>query len=802
MAKNVLDKIKRIFRRKEKGRVEKKVPKKTLRPRLRRIEEKPRPSEELKPRVKKRKVTPKPSSRRKILLERLYRLVFIMILEGMVFGILATLLVYIAISGLQESPIIVYLARATGLDNTSALIIFGVILALLTGILASDLAIRTQTGISFINVFLRRGRRRVAGVKPSIPIHAGRISLAGFSLVIPATGVLLIYLFPEAPEAQLVGSILTGGGIVISLWLLITSLRPPPPLPWHVSLAVELRAIKPEETGKLAELLRTAGATEAPSMLIARYLAMAVIVGFLLIPVGTLIGFSAYYQILPIDVVVAIILLFVIILVTVIYYPYIKFSQLRGERKRLVERDLPFFAIYASVLQSAGLYLDQALRRLIGNRILPGMEREGRIVEKEIRLGKDPLEAITELARHHPSRRFRDFIFGYTAVVRSGWDAMLYLTTRIKDYVNEIKFNWRVYSERAGSIGEMLIILFFMTTVLFILIAVVLPYGGIGDMMMFFNFLVIPIITVLMISVIDSMIPQPKIKDYYTVNIYFVIGAFLISIIILSALNIPSIYLGGVSFIAILLALGIDYYRQAKEIRDIEAALPEFLRDITEYRKIGFPLVRAFFMIKESGRTYNKTFDKLVNVVIAQLRAGIRLNRVKVPTRSWLGRFVFWLLGEIEDTGGGTPAILEEFTGLITDMLDSRENAKRQLRLYLALAYVTPVFLGVFVAIGVAINTMIKDVMAAVEQSMQELQTTGTGLTLRMPIQLRPADTALFHAKISLFVSSIALALTMGKAVDLTARNTLRVAIVAIVALVTIFYVDMIGQMFMEMLLG
>ncbi len=764
--------------------------------------EKPKPG--IKKEVKKREVKKiirkrvrGPARRRKMLLSRLYRLMLILIIEGMAFGVIATLLIYIALTGLQDSPIVVFIANQVGVDNLTAFIVVGTLTALSTGILASDLAARVQVGVSFINVFFRRGRRGVRGRRPMISLHPGRIGLAGFSLVIPATGVLLIYLFPEAAEAQLVGSILTGGGIVLSLWLLVTSLKPPPPLPWHISLAVELKAIKHEEAEKLAELLRTAGATEAPSIIIAKYIAWAVILGFLLVPIGTLLGFAVYYQLLPIDITLAVILLFAIVLVTVIYYPYIKFTQLRGDRRRLVERDLPFFAIYVSVLQSAGLFIDHAFRRLIGNPILPGIEREGRIVEKDIRLGKDPLEAVTGLARHHPSRYFRDFIFGYTAVVRSGWDPMVYLSTRIREYIQDIKFNWRVYSERAAGIGEMLLILFFMVTVLFILIAIVLPYG-VEDIMMFFNFLVIPLVTVVMIQTIESMIPQPKIRNYFTSNLFITVAAFLLTVIALSILEVSPLYTLSIAVIAALLAYGIDFYKQSHEVRDMEKALPEFMRDMTEYRKIGFPLVRAFFMIKESGRSYNKTFDKLVNVVTAQLRAGIRLNKVKVPTRSWLGKFVFWLLGEIEDTGGGNPAILEEFTSLLTDMLDSRDNAQRQLRLYLVLAYATPIFLGVFIAIGVAINNMIKDVMSSVEESMQELQRLGAPITLRMPIQLRPADTAIFHAKISLVISSFALAITLGKAVDFTVRNTLRIAIIMILALVVLLYVDTFGQWFLE----
>ncbi len=749
--------------------------------------------------VRRRRVR-EPIRRRKMLLSRLYRLMLILIIEGMLFGIIATLLIYIALTGLQDSPIVIFIARQTGIDNMTAFIVVGTITALATGILASDLAARVQAGVSFISVFFRRGRRTVAGRRPVISIHPGRVGLAGLSLAIPATGVLLIYLFPEAMEAQLVGSLLTGGGIVLSLWLLLTSLKPPPPLPWHVSLAVELKAIKHEEAEKLAELLRTAGATESPSIIIAKYIALAVILGFLLVPIGTLLGFAVYYQILPFDITIAIILLFGIVLVSIIYYPYIKFTQLRGDRKRLVERDLPFFAIYVSVLQSAGLFIDHAFRRLIGNPILPGIERESRIVEKDIRLGKDPLEAVTGLARHHPSRHFKDFIFGYTAVVRSGWDPMVYLATRIREYIQDIKFNWRVYSERAAAIGEMLLILFFMTTTLFILIAIVLPYG-VENIMMIFNFLLIPLITVVMIQSIDSLIPQPRIKNFYETNIFYIVGAFLGTIIVLSMFEVPPLYIVSVSVIAALLANGIDFYRQDKEVKDVEKALPEFMRDMTEYRKIGFPLVRAFFMLKESERSYNKTFDKLLSIVTAQLRAGIRLNRVKVPTRSWLGKFVFWLLGEIEDTGGGNPAILEEFTGLLTDMLDARSNAQRQLRLYLIIAYATPIFLGVFIAIGVAINNMIKDVMASVEESMRELQKSGAPITLRMPIMLKPADTAIYHAKISLVMSSCALAITLGKAVDFTIRNTLRVAIVLILSIIVILYVDTFGEMLLEALM-
>ena len=525
----------------------------------------------------------------------------------------------------------------------------------------------------------------------------------------------------------------------------------------------------------------------------AKYIAAAILLSFLLVPAGVLIGFSIYFGILPFDIAIMMIAMIVFGIVIAIYYPYIKLNQLKGERKRLVERDLPFFAIYASITQSAGLFLDHAFRRLIGNPLFPGIEREARLLERDIKLGKDPLEALTALALGHPSKKFKDFIFGYTSVVRSGWDTLSYITMRIREYLQEIKFNWRVYSERAGGIGELLITLFLMSTTLFVLIAVVLPYD-VGTLMMIFNFLLLPLVTVVMIQTIDALIPQPKIKDYYSLNILLVGATPFVVMIVLSMLEFDPVMMLEATFIATLLAFGINYQIQHAEIKGIESALPEFLRDVTEYRKIGFPLLRAFFMIKETGRKYNKYFDRLLDVIIAQLRAGVRLNRVRVPTRSWLGKFVFWLLGEIEDTGGGTPAVLEEFTGLITDLLDARETARKQLKVYNVLTYITPFFLMTFVAIGIMINNMIKEVAESQKEALKELQ--GAGFNL--PFMLRPADEAIYHAKLSVFISSFLLAIAMTKAVDLTPRNTIRPTIIATIALILIHSSDLLANIFSQ----
>ncbi|MEM1922048.1 MAG: type II secretion system F family protein, partial [Desulfurococcaceae archaeon] len=700
----------------EKAEAEKKVERKPLIKISLKKEKKPveKPVTEAKPPtpvlrvVRKREKKVQPPRERGILIREIYKSIAFLVIEGFIFGSLSAIVLYIGLTGFTNSPLVVQIADQLSLDVQTTFLIIVLPCGLGIGILASDLIFKSQRGLGLISVLSMKARRKPVektAMGRTLPLHPGRLSLAGISIVIPATGLLLIYMFPGIQIALTTGAILLGIGVVITLYLFVTAIKPAPPLPWYAALVTEIRTLKPEESTRLAELVRTAGIAASPSLIMSKYIAIAIMFSFLLIPVTVLIGFSIMFGLIELDIAMIIVGLLVIGIVTAMYYPYIKLSQLKNERKRLVERDLPFFAIYTSILQSAGLFIDNAFRRLIGHPLFPGIEREGRLLERDIKLGKDPLEALSSLALGHPSKKFKDFVFGYTSVVKSGWDALSYLSMRIKEYTQEMKFNWRVYSERTGGLGELLVTTFLMTTTLFVLIAVVLPYD-VGTLMSLFNFLLLPLITVVMIQSMDALVPQPRIKDMYSINILLVGATPFIVLIALSMLELDPVLTLEATFISALLALGINYQIQHAEVKSIESALPEFLRDVTEYRKIGFPLLRAFFMIKETNRKYNKYFDRLLDIILAQLRAGIRLNRVRVPTRSWLGKFVFWLLGEIEDTGGGTPAVLEEFTSLITDLLDARETAKKGLRLYNILSYITPVFLLMFVAFGIMINNM------------------------------------------------------------------------------------------------
>jgi len=66
----------------------------------------------------------------------------------------------------------------------------------------------------------------------------------------------------------------------------------------------------------------------------------------------------------------------------------------------------------------------------------------------------------------------------------------------------------------------------------------------------------------------------------------------------------------------------------------MEHALTEFLRDVTEYRKVGLPVSRAITAVAER-RSYNKPFNTLLNYVAIALKMNRKLSEIYVPTKSW-----------------------------------------------------------------------------------------------------------------------------------------------------------------------
>ena len=448
-----------------------------------------------------------------------------------------------------------------------------------------------------------------------------------------------------------------------------------------------------------------------------------------------------------------------------------------GERTKGVEDELPYFAMFAAVMQSAGLTLYHAFEKIIGSGVFRWVEGEALLISREnLFFGKTQLEALDERARQHDSERFKTFLQGYTSVLKSGGEVARYLDDKAKQFLNWTEFRWKMYANSSSDIGELIISTFFAMPLLIIAMAFVYPEGTLDVLELTVAF-VIPILTIL--AFMGIVRAQPKINNIIQGRLKPSIAATVAALVALILLQQPMwiTFAGGLGVFSAVFGLSTIF--QVREIRKSDEALPQFLRDITEFRKIGYDITKAVQRLT-SDRTYNGIFDTILKDVSRQLEIGSTMTEVFVKTRSWLTRIVFFILGEIVETGGGSPELLESLTDFTQRIVTVKKETKSQMKIYEILGYATPIGLALTISIMQSMMSQFSGVVTGGE-SLGILSTFSSLPPLFLDI-----------SKILIIEAGVAVSFLAGKAIDFTSQNTVRITSIIAVGTFAILAADMV----------
>jgi len=530
----------------------------------------------------------------------------------------------------------------------------------------------------------------------------------------------------------------------------IAKFREPPHIAF-VSRWSFLKKIANRIAPRIEERIPEAGAAIVPYRLAAE----GVFLAFACIPVaiaGIVLGVAVH------PVFLALILAPMISLLV----PSLRIRSMIGDRRRGLDEELPHFATHASILQSAGLDIYYSLCSVIGRGIFKQIEQDAAMTRRNVEFfGQGPLNAVEEVGRTNPNQRARDFLLGYTSEWRSGGDVTHYLEAKADDYLRDVEFRWKGYARRATDIGEMVIAFFFLLPLTIAMAAFLSPelvssFGG------FFVSVMIPGLAVAVLASIRAA--QPKTYDILG-------GNYLIAAMAGAGFLLLALASGVPGWLSIILGLGlattaygIVVCLQMREIAAIEAALPRFLRDTTELRKMGHDLVRAVIKASEENE-YNPAFDRLLGYVAKQLGIGRRMSEIELPTRSWLVKVSFFHLGMVAETGGGTPRSLELLTRFSGEVTRIKHETKQGMRLYRWLSVFSPLGLGL--AVGLMVGLMSGFSAMFVSE--------GGGPILGELAGVSPVMVSFFS--ITIVAASVALALLSSVAIDFTAKNTLWITV-------------------------
>ena len=410
-----------------------------------------------------------------------------------------------------------------------------------------------------------------------------------------------------------------------------------------------------------------------------------------------------YIPIIPVLIKIILrILILILPLITIILLisPFLYLQIKKVNRVSEIEDELPFFVVYASIIQEAGLSLYQAFERIVNKGIFKTLESEAKHV---IRLFTffvhSPLEALDEYANFNPNDTLKNIIKGYSSILKSGGEASKYLEETSEKLLEKHVSKWRSYVQTVTTFGEIIIAVFTLFPTLFILGAIAFSQPLSKLFMIMYIAVGVPTVTIIMYALVNQF--QPRSRNNFRISGKVVIVGMGLSIGTFYLLNsmtyitdkLTIIVLSVIVFITPLtIASRIVLY----EIKSIETALPQFLRDITEYVKIGYDITQAIEKIAET-RSYNRLFDKIVRSISMLLKMNVPFSIIaeSIETRCWMLKYSLFIISELAMVGALTPRPLERLCSAIEKALHSKYEAKSSLTTYSFLAYITPLFLAI-----------------------------------------------------------------------------------------------------------
>jgi len=301
-----------------------------------------------------------------------------------------------------------------------------------------------------------------------------------------------------------------------------------------------------------------------------------------------------------------------------------------------------------------------------------------------------PLEGLEELGRTSPNPKFRSLVLGFSSKHRAGGDVTHYLERKTDELLKDHEVRWDSYLQSVSFSGELTIIMFFLLPVFMLMALFLAPELGVSITQFALAF-GLPVMVCLGFAVIRGM--QPKSFNELE-------GSIPLAAVLAFSACAVSMWLSfsAWSCIAFVVAAGAAGYGlpvalQRRQIAAHESALPEFLRDVIEYQKLGYELTRAMVKIAEEN-TYNPEFDRMLAHVTRQLAGGHRLSEVYVRTRSWVTKASFFFLGEVAECGAYETESLELLTGFVSNVLRTNSRVRSSMHLYRWLALVAPLALG------------------------------------------------------------------------------------------------------------
>ncbi len=399
------------------------------------------------------------------------------------------------------------------------------------------------------------------------------------------------------------------------------------------------------------------------------------------------------------------ILHFYILVAPIAFLPVIFFlimnapTTSQSSRSSALDNEYPFVMGFMEILAGGGISAISALRRIANAaKVFPAAAKEAKRILVDIDVfGMDPISAIEEAAQNNPHKAFAEFLYGYTTALKTGGDVVSYVNVKLKETFDKRSSKIRRTSDTIGTLAEAYVtVTAVLGITLFTLYQVqaITAHDTAGLTSIFvFSFLVVPLISGVWIWLLNGLAPRQPFLDMRPFK------AFLLSIpvgIAIFLLPIPlKLYIhASIALVSIVLVPAILATKYSRERRGLERALPDFIRDVSEGRKIGLPPEGAIEQL--ANKNYGG-LSKSVKRMGSQLSWGLTLTKTistfTAQVNSWVTRVVGTLMLEVVDVGGGTVKSFSEMADFTRKVNDMEADQRSALKPYVFVTYMAGLLL-------------------------------------------------------------------------------------------------------------
>ncbi|MDG6933106.1 MAG: type II secretion system F family protein [Nitrososphaerota archaeon] len=530
-----------------------------------------------------------------------------------------------------------------------------------------------------------------------------------------------------------------------------------------------LRSIAENRRKYFISLLAAAGEVGNPYILASKTLVYSIITLVIAVPLAIMLGVLVWYP-------------FGCIAVAPLFAYYLPGMRLRdaaSQRQEGVDRELPFFSILTTVLGTAGVSLYSIFETVSESNMFTHIRREAMLLKRDVMIfGADPVEAFERLASTHPSKKLSTFLNGYTSKVRSGGDMPTYLSGESGTYLRNLEESWSRYSQRVGLIGSMMITVFGLIPMMLLIVSVFTGSTA-NILILLYTALGVPMFTVILTFMAGRM--QPVGEDPLTGRFGRSILLSIISGVLVGFIS-SQVWIGlASSLFAFFTVYGYSVIDQRQQMREVDNAMPEFMKDLMEYKRQEYDLTKAIIDIA-AHNTYTPAFDKILKYAAIQLATGTPMDEITVDPKSRLGRIVFLILGQMNRSGGGTVETFYQLSTYTTKVVEMRNNTAAEMRPYMYLAILSPLMLafGVTFITGVLgnFNSLVSPQFAHINSPLH--------IAAGSNPQLKQITDFL------IVVTAAGLGIISSKMVDFTVKYTLRASVNVLIAVIVTYVLSAI----------